>query len=553
MKACRAYLFCLLLLNTVVLCSCGDGNNSLYEAERLLEVNPEAADSILESMTFPTSQRDRAWYAVLKTQADLRQNFPWTSDSLILTATNYYGSHRRSYRSAMAWYSQGCVYSKMNNDMAAIYAYLKAKDLFPDTLVRYYALTELNLGKHYHNKKMQDEAIYQLNCCIANADRLNDRTLSYRATIILWSCEFESGLVNTSDSLFSRLQSEELYSGYGFNDTEVRIPMYIKGPTGYENSDDTIFQPLILRNFPLDEYRRIDDLLQLPRGYSLKANLFYHYEDYDSAYFYYKKAMECAEILSSKCLFADKLAELSIRTERYDEAIYWYKIYRELRDSINSAEKSDSREITDMQYFHREELNEEKMQNRYKRFLILGTSSLLLFTLVVLLVFSIFKNREKKRIINKQEELLSLEKEIRTGSITILESQVREESQTNPEARTALLNLYSHRLKLNKEYFQKTAEYKKLLSTSSGMVLTSQEKEKLMKVMNQSFSDSLVDIQIEYPGIDTEESFTLILSSLHFRNEFISCLFGNVTAEAIRKRKYRLSKANPDFYQQFID
>lgn len=71
--------------------------------------------------------------------------------------------------------------------------------------------------------------------------------------------------------------------------------------------------------------------------------------------------------------------------------------------------------------------------------------------------------------------------------------------------------------------------------------------------MNQSFSDSLVDIQIEYPGIDTEESFTLILSSLHFRNEFISCLFGNVTAEAIRKRKYRLSKANPDFYQQFID
>lgn len=543
-----AFLFVMIIS---VVTSCNSDNRSLSEVEMLLESDAEKADSILQSMNSPLSKQERAWYAVLKTQTDYQLNKPIKNDSLILTATNYYGSHRKSYRSAMAWYSQGCVYSKMKNDMAAIYAYLKAKDLFPDTLVRYYALSEMNLGRHYHNKQMHDEAIYQLNCCIANADRLNDAETSYYANMLLWSCEFQSGLVNTSDSLFRRLQDKDLYSGYDFIDKEVSIPLYIKSAQESDGVNDTVSQTLILRSFPMNYSP--DETPSSGHSYSLKADMFYYYEDYDSAYSYYRKALEEATFLSSRCLYADRLAELSIRTGKYDEAIYWHKLFSELRDSINSVEKSDSREILDLQYLHREELREEMMQNRYKRFLIIGFSSIVLITLLILLVYALFKNREKKRIIRKQEELLSLEKEIRTSSIAILESQVRNQSHNNPEARTALLNLYSHRLNLNKEYFQKTIEYKKLISASAGLDMTMQDKEKVLVALNQSFNDSLVDIQIEYPGIDTEESLTLILSSLHFKNEFISWLFGNVTPEAIRKRKYRLSKANPDFFSQFIN
>lgn len=155
----------LIVMIVSVVSSCSSDNRSLLEVEILLESNAEKADSILQFMNSPLSNRERAWYAVLKTQTDYQLNKPIKNDSLILTATNYYGSHRKSYRSAMAWYSQGCVYSKMRNDMAAIYAYLKAKDLFPDTLVRYYALTEKNLGNHYLNKKMYEQAIFEFNNC----------------------------------------------------------------------------------------------------------------------------------------------------------------------------------------------------------------------------------------------------------------------------------------------------------------------------------------------------------------------------------------------------
>jgi hypothetical protein len=170
---------------------------------------------------------------------------------------------------------------------------------------------------------------------------------------------------------------------------------------------------------------------------------------------------------------------------------------------------------------------------------------------LTLLAYMLFKNREKKRIIRRQEELLSMEQEIRKGSIAILESQVRELSQANPQARTALLNLYAHRLRLGSDYFRKTNEYRKLLSAASGGTLCAEEKALVMTTLAQSFSDSVVDIQVEYPGMDKDETLTLILSSLGFKNELIAELLGNVTDEAIRKRKYRFGKANPDFFALF--
>ncbi|MBO7110694.1 MAG: hypothetical protein J6W18_01960, partial [Bacteroidaceae bacterium] len=127
MKCIASTIF--LVLSIQVLTSCE--HTTLNQAERLLETDVKAADSILSSMPMPTSRRDRAWYAVLKTQADYKQYKTITSDSLILTATSYYGTHHKNYRSAMAWYSQGCVYYEINNDFAAVDAYLKAIDLFP--------------------------------------------------------------------------------------------------------------------------------------------------------------------------------------------------------------------------------------------------------------------------------------------------------------------------------------------------------------------------------------------------------------------------------------
>ena len=103
--------------------------------------------------------KDVADWAWLKVQTDYKCDVPLTTDSLARIATDYYGTPRRpDYHAAMAWYTLGCAYGDMNDDVNATNAFLNAKSLFPDTLIRYYALTETNLGIHYLNRYMTREA-----------------------------------------------------------------------------------------------------------------------------------------------------------------------------------------------------------------------------------------------------------------------------------------------------------------------------------------------------------------------------------------------------------
>ena len=527
-------LLYLLLITSVSISivSCLRGNGRLREAELLVEIDPKAADSILASMSEPVSRGERAWYAVLKSLVDYRNEKSFTSDSLIRTATEYYGSQRKGYRAAVAWYSQGCVYSRMKKDLGAIHAFIKAKDLFPDTLVRYYALTEFELGKRYENRKMFNLAMEQLMCSRINADRLQDSVTSYWANVNLFNCAFKLGQKHLSDSIFYTIVTKN----------ERYVHEY--------QLDDPLYEGTGTRHFFIGD-KKDDFTLSGEAGYAYKASFYFSKENYDSAYCYYMKSMDNNTYLYGRQILANYLTRVSILMNNQDEAIYWHDYYARLCDSISIVEKTDAKDISDLQIIHSQELTEERMQNRHKRFMILGISSLLLLVALTFLTYALFKNREKKRIIRRQKELLNMEQEIRQGSIAILETQVREQSQTNPQARTALLSLYAHRLRTGSDYFRKTTEYKSLLSAASGASLDAEEKTAVMAALEQSFGDSIVDMQTEYPGLDKEESLTLILSSLGFKNELIAELFGNVTAEAIRKRKYRFGKSNPDFFELF--
>ncbi|MBO4268007.1 MAG: hypothetical protein J5869_01400, partial [Bacteroidaceae bacterium] len=94
------------ILIAVVTVSCSD-NSGLDYMEQLIETNPAKADTLFKTFPVPENKSQHAWYAVLKTQAEYKNYQPVISDSLILTATDYYGtpyngSKNRRYRAAMA-------------------------------------------------------------------------------------------------------------------------------------------------------------------------------------------------------------------------------------------------------------------------------------------------------------------------------------------------------------------------------------------------------------------------------------------------------------------
>ena len=141
------YTVTVVLVAVAALISCGGPGGRLAEVERLLETDPVRADSLLGTVPVPDSRKGRALYAILRTQADYKNYKDIPDDRLIREATDYYGNRKKDYHAAMAWYSRGCVLSLTDDDLGAINAYLTAKDLFPDTLVRYYLICEHKLGE----------------------------------------------------------------------------------------------------------------------------------------------------------------------------------------------------------------------------------------------------------------------------------------------------------------------------------------------------------------------------------------------------------------------
>ena len=134
---------------------------NLQTAEELLETNPRKALALLDSIASSRPPKgEAALYAILRTQADYKCFVPLTSDSLIRVATDYYGRPRRPHHhAALAWYSLGCVRAEQGDDIGAVEAFLTAQPLFPDTTSRFYALCCQNLGHHYANRGMFDDAL----------------------------------------------------------------------------------------------------------------------------------------------------------------------------------------------------------------------------------------------------------------------------------------------------------------------------------------------------------------------------------------------------------
>lgn len=520
----------------------GCSNHDLAQVEQLMETDVKAADSLLSTVPMPTSRRDRAWYAVLKTQVDYKQYKPITSDSLILSATRYYGAHRKNYRSAMAWYSQGCVYSELENDLAAIDAYLKAKDLFPDTLIRYYALAEKNLGTHYLNRMMLNEAKNEFNNCQTNANRLQDTKIFKYAFFHTGLCALYSEDFLLADSIFREITDNEMYSS---NQRSVATIHLAKINLYYYNRTTDALNLI-------NQYLEMTKGREYGPGLGVKASVFYEMTEYDSAFYYFNESLDNYDDLYSRCANADMLSELSTYFGYTDKAIYYHKLYGQLRDSINVIESA--REIEELRFKHNEELMEETIAHKHRRFTIIGCSSLLTLALLFFLAYSLSKSKERKRIMEKQSQLLRQEEEIRRSSIQVLQARVSELSVDNQEARSTLLELYKRRLAICRNRFSNTDSFAKLLAFKQEIEpgnLNKIDKDKLFEQLKLSYAESMLDIASEIPDIKEKEILTILLRHLDLSSNQIANLF-SITLVAVKQRITRLSQRAPsDFLNLF--
>ena len=501
----------LMLVALVSLIGCGDSR--LTEVEQLMETDVKAADSILSAMPMPTSRRDRAWYAVLKTQADYKQYKPITSDSLILTATDYYSAHRKSYRSAMAWYTQGCVYKEMKDNVAATESYLIAIDLFPDTLIRYYVLTEMSLAKCYLDKYMYDESLSLYNCCRNSAIRDADSTvLSYVdyqiALIKLYTQQFQ-GL----DQAFLELNQDEKLSRFYREECLIQLAKYHICYTC--ELDSALFY---LHSFM--------NGTKTPQGlaYRLKGDIYYQRGDVDSAYAYYLKSINEKCDIVTMCGSYKGLTEISLLSGNHTDAYTYGKLYTESLDSIRVL--SNANEISSLIIDYNTKINSLKRRDFRTKTIIIFISSILLIILLSYGVSINHLNSINQSYISFCDNVWST-----------INSPLKENSTESD-----LLSYCKSR------YMSSPSHYILFHDRETGIChLDKSAKSAILHDINIAFSDVIVDLINRDSSINNRDIQTCLLHYLGVDKRLL-CEILNITDDNYRKIKSRMKYKLEDSY-----
>jgi len=150
----RKLLYILLFLTLSVVISCNRSvDKRLVLADTLMWVNPDSSLTILQGINRDSLQGDenKAYYALLLTQAQFRCNIPLTSDTLISKAVDYYSdNHNREHYTRSLLYKGG-AYEDMNCPVDAMRCYKQAEENADTTDYRNLAQLNFRMGKLYYN------------------------------------------------------------------------------------------------------------------------------------------------------------------------------------------------------------------------------------------------------------------------------------------------------------------------------------------------------------------------------------------------------------------
>ena len=382
--------FCLLLLPllaVLMLTSCSRHSAvwpQLLEAEQLLETDLQSAGAMIDSLDATLLEgEDAALYAILKTQADWKRYHPLTSDSLPRLATDYYGTpYRKNYHAAMAWYSLGCYYTEQKDDAGAVEVYLRAKDLFPDTLSRYHALCYQNIGKHLNHHNMPQEAIPYLRIFRAHP-----------------ACAVDSSLIANADHF---LGLAFLYNSQ-FDQAEEAFYSVLRNPFAMENDVlDVVFQLSKLMYHDIDNYgasiafvdkylSECHSLQHVGALWLVKGDIFHHYNELDSALIYYKRALQDACDIYTRCNAYKQLLSLAPLMNENDSIPSYSAHYTSLLSTIFEESRSD--EIYEAKAKHEAEMSVWRHHTISMALFII----LLLVVTAVLILYFVAKRRKNRQ------------------------------------------------------------------------------------------------------------------------------------------------------------
>ena len=361
--------------------------NELLRAEELMYPAPDSALHILQGMTPPADELNRATWALLLTQAKYKC-FVDQSDSLVNVAYDYFMKGEDAQRKALTLYLKGVLYKEENQVDKALPYYLQASEevkLTEDYRLAY--LIYSHIGMIYAYRELHE---YSVSYC----KKANEYAI----------LSGDSYYIVESYNCIARTYSAQtqFYKAVEYYDKAIEIGK-AHNKTKLVNSSIQEKMGLFIRQKRLEEAQNLVKTLN-HQMLNNQANLtigrlYYRLNQPDSAYYYLNRAIKSDNIYTQQSAY-QVLFNLSKKQKDYEKnAEYSVKLWK-INDSINKIDRNKA--LIEMQEKYneqrvRDELTTQMLLQKQRTWTIIGIGMVVLITTALFVAYRI-RLRNKERI-----------------------------------------------------------------------------------------------------------------------------------------------------------
>lgn len=508
-------------------------NPLLLRADSLMETQPDSALTILESISSPEklSGADRAFYALLFTQAQHKNFIPLEDDSLIKTAVDYYGDKKKSVNAAKAHYYLGVTYWEKGSATFAVEEYLTAIRLMPERN-DFLAMIYNNLGECYEADDMNAVALnaYRESYQIFNDKNKEIYPLRGIARVLLLQNNLDSSLFYFQKVLDYAIDVQDSHLvGALYHD----IAMAYNEQKDYIHAEEFISKAIT----SMSEEEAVNVRLS-------KADILFNMNKFDSASYYYNKDLNQLEITGRAFCF-NGLYKIAKKRGEWKTASEYMEAYVLLYDSIQVM--ADNKELARLMDKHLLEEHKRALSKHTKMVIMYIYIATFALIFICVIGFMLVDRKRKERIIKLQKELNQ-----KRVDVTLLRDAEVSQS-TSEDHNNRKIELVEQQLQLCKLVFKPTKYYETLetikKATPKELIDMNYFKKELKDGIWGTFVDVMNSLNEGDTNLTQEDQYFCILILLDCTKTVIMELM-NVSSDALKTRKNRIkNKMNPCLFK----
>lgn len=512
------------ILMSVSLSSCSSSVKSplLLSADSLMEIYPDSALSILESISSPQKlpRADRALYALLLTQARHKNYIALGDDSLIKTAVEYYGDKKKSVRAAKAHYYWGATYGEKGYTSFAVDEYLTAIRLMP-VRDEFLAMIYDNLADCYEKDELDNVAMEAYRAAYQILKGKSGQIYPMRGIARMFL------LQNRKDSALFYYQ-QALDCALADKDSSLIGALYHDSAMVYNEKKDYILaNQYVSKAIMIQGEGAVNACLS-------KAQIMLNLNQLDSASYFYNKNMSQLDIYGKAVCYdgmyqiAKKKGEWKVATENMD-------IYKVLYDSIQIM--TDNEELNRLMDKHQLEEHKRLLSEHAKT--LVFTLVAVFFFLMIICVFCFMWNdrKRKKYYIALQHELTQK----RVDTMLLKDEEVSESNKEHIDKKRS--ELTEQQIQLCVSVLKTTDCYDQLetleKATPKQLLAMRSLRKDIRSTISNAFVDVMVNLKERYPTLTGDDVFYCVLSLLYCSKTVMMELM-DATSDALKTRKNRI-------------